>query len=84
MENPTREATKSPRITEKELQALVVSWGYQVSKSRRHLHNHSLIGRVARRKPFLTMRHRRKHLEFAKSNLHYDWNKVLWSDETKM
>lgn len=81
-----REATKSPRITVKELQALVASWGHQVSKStiRRHLHNHSLIGRVARRKPFLTTRHRRKRLEFAKRHLHYDWNKVLWSDETKI
>ena len=34
-----REATKSPRITVKELQAFVASWGHQVSKStiRRHL-----------------------------------------------
>ena len=48
-----REATKFPRITVNELQALAASWGYQVSKStiRHHLHNHSLIGRVARRKP---------------------------------
>ena len=67
-----REATKSPRITLKELQALVVSWGHQVLKStiRHHLHNHSLIGRVARRKPFLTTRHRRRCLEFAKRYLH--------------
>ena len=64
----------------------MASWGHQVSKStiRCHLHNHSLIGRVARRKPFLTTRHRRKCLEFAKRHLHYDWNKVLWSDETKI
>ena len=58
-------------ITVKELQALVVSWGHRVSKNtiRRHLNNHSLIGRVARRKPFLTTRHRRKRfLEFAKRN----------------
>ena len=80
-----REATKSPRITVKELQALVVSLGHQVSKStiRHHLHNHSLIGRVSSRKLFLTTSHRRKCLEFAKRHLHYDWNKVLWSDETK-
>ena len=36
-------------------------WCHQVS--RRHFHNHNLIGRVARRKPFLTTRHRRKCLE---------------------
>ena len=78
-----REATKSPRITVKELQALLASWGQQVSKTtiRRHLHNHSLI---ARRKPFLTTKHRRKQLEFAKRHLHYHWNKVLWSDQTKI
>uniref|UniRef100_A0AAZ3S797 Transposase Tc1-like domain-containing protein n=1 Tax=Oncorhynchus tshawytscha TaxID=74940 RepID=A0AAZ3S797_ONCTS len=81
-----REATKSPRTTVKELQAFVASWGHQVSKCtiRRHLHIHRLFGRVARRKPFLTPRHRRKRLEFAKHHLNYDWKKVLWSDETKL
>ena len=78
-----REATKSPRIT---VQAFLASWGHQVSKSiiRRHLHNQSLIVRVARRKTFLTTRHRRKRLEFAKRHLHYDWNKVLRVNETKI
>ena len=54
----------------------VATWGHQVSKStiRCHLHNHILIGRVARR----------KLLEFATHHLHYDWNKVLWSEETKI
>jgi uncharacterized protein YneF (UPF0154 family) len=48
-----REATKSPRITVKELQAFVASWGHQVSRStiRRHLHNQRLFGRVARGVP---------------------------------
>ena len=80
-----REATKSPRITVKYLQALVTSWGHQVSKStiRRHLHNHRLFGRVSRRKPFLTPRH--KHLEFAKRYLlNDDRKKVLWSDATNI
>lgn len=49
-----------------------------------HLHNHRLFGRVARRKPFLTLRHRSKRLEFAKRHLNYDWKRVLWSDETKI
>ena len=40
-----REATKSPSITVKELQALVASWGHQVSKStiRHYFHNHSSL-----------------------------------------
>ena len=50
-----REETKYPRITVKEL-----PWCFlkQDATIRRHLHNHSLIGRAARRKPFLTTRHR--------------------------
>ena len=68
MELDTEENGERSNKIEKELQALVVSWDHQVSKStiRRHLHNYSLFGRVARRKPFLTTRHRRKSLEFAK------------------
>ena len=60
-----REATKSTIITVKELQAVVAAWGHQVSKStvRHHLHNHRLFGRVARRKPLMTPRPSRKHLE---------------------
>ena len=50
-----REATKSPRITVKELQAFVASWGHQVSKSK-----------------------------VCQMHLPYDWNKVLWSEETNM
>ena len=81
-----REAKKNPRTTVQELQTLVASWGHKVSKStiRRHLHTNRLFGRVARRKPLLRATNKFKHLEFAKHHWNYDWNRVLWSDETKI
>ena len=77
---------RSNKIPKDHSERIASLGGVFVSKStiRHHLHNHSLIGRVARRKPFLTTRHRRKRLELAKRHLHYDWNKVPWSDETKI
>ena len=81
-----REAKGNPRATVGELQNLVASWGHQVSKStiRRHLHANRLFGRVARKKPLLRATNKRKRLEFAKRHWHFDWNRVLWSDETKI
>ena len=81
-----REAKKSPRITVGELQRKVASWGHQVSKTtiRHHLHANKLFGRHARKKPFLSFHHKRKCLEFAKRYWNFDWNRVLWSDETKI
>ena len=51
------------------------------------LHQSGLIGRVARRKPFLSKRHMTVHLEFSKRHLK-DFqtmrNNILWFDETKI
>ncbi|KAL7860075.1 hypothetical protein SRHO_G00152220 [Serrasalmus rhombeus] len=38
----------------------------------------------ARKKPFLTYRHKREHLEFTKRDWDFSWDCVLWSDETKI
>ncbi|KAL0148387.1 hypothetical protein M9458_056287 [Cirrhinus mrigala] len=51
------------------------------------LHQSGLYGRVARRKPLLSVRHIKAHMEFAKKHLKDSKmvrNKILWSDETKM
>ena len=74
------------RTKDHTLQTLVAFWGHKVSKStiRRHLRTNRLFGRVARRKPLLRANSKFKHLEFAKRHWNYDWNRVLWSDETKM
>ena len=53
---------------------------------RRRLDEVGLHGRVARRKPLLTDRHRRVRLEWAKEREHWsvsDWQLVIWSDESK-
>jgi hypothetical protein len=46
-----------------------------------------LFGRAARRKPFLSKRHMKAILEFARMHLKDSQtmrNKTLWSDETKI
>ncbi|KAI4898095.1 hypothetical protein NFI96_001758 [Prochilodus magdalenae] len=46
-----------------------------------------LYGRVMQRKPFLHPHHKQSHLRYAKAHLDKPasfWNKVLWTDETKI
>ncbi|KAK1786617.1 hypothetical protein P4O66_003058 [Electrophorus voltai] len=84
-----REVTKNPRVTLTELQRVSVARG---EPSRRTtisaaLHQSGLYGRVGRRKPLLSKRHKTACLEFAKRHLKDSQtmrNKILWSDETKI
>lgn len=53
---------------------------------RNRLHEANLHGRVARRKPLISEKNRRKRLAFAKKYVNKPnefWNSVLWSDESK-
>ena len=64
------------------------SCGVSVSKSTVNcrLVAAGLNGRISRRKPLLTQRHRRLRLEFARQYQCWtvdDWKRVLWSDESK-
>ncbi len=57
-----------------------------VSTVRRRLRAAGLNGRIATRKPRLTDEHKRRRLQFATDHLHRtieQWNKVLWSDESR-
>ncbi|KAK3515377.1 hypothetical protein QTP70_018730, partial [Hemibagrus guttatus] len=45
---------------------------------------YKLFGRHARKKPFLTYNHKCKRLEFAKQYWDFNWDRVLWSDETQI
>src|SRR4029434_862101 len=65
-----RLANKSPRITAGELQKLVESWGQNVSETT-YLHPHKLFGRVARKKPLLSISNKLKRLQFAKYHVYY-------------
>ena len=53
---------------------------------RRRLDKAGLYGRVARKKPLLTDRHKKVRLAWAKERKNWtteDWNKVVWSYESK-
>ena len=84
-----REVTKKLMVTLKELQSSSVEMG---EPSRRTtisaaLHQSTLYGRVARRKPLLSKRHMTTRLEFAKRLLKDSQiirNKILWADKTKI
>lgn len=84
-----RDAKKNPQITSAEIQDSLKTSGVAVSRCtiRRHLQKNGLHGRVARRKPLLRKCHKVSRLQYAKQ--HRDkpqnfWNKVIWSDETKI
>uniref|UniRef100_A0A803K548 Transposase n=1 Tax=Xenopus tropicalis TaxID=8364 RepID=A0A803K548_XENTR len=84
-----REATKRPTATLKELQEYLASTGcvVHVTTIYHTLHMSGLWGTVARRKPFLTKKNIQARLHFAKTHLKSPksmWEKVLWSDETKV
>ena len=53
---------------------------------KRRLRSAGLNGRIARRKPLLSPKHRQARLEFAKGHINWsanEWRKVVWSDESK-
>ena len=75
--------------TLKELQAFIVKTGHcvHVTTVSQALHKSGLYGRVARRKPLLEKGHLESHLRYVKNHSGDSeamWQKVLWSDETKM
>ena len=54
---------------------------------RRSLNRSGLRAYVRRKKPFLSLAHRRQRLAFAKRHPHWtndQWKQVIWSDETKI
>uniref|UniRef100_A0A803K8A0 Transposase Tc1-like domain-containing protein n=1 Tax=Xenopus tropicalis TaxID=8364 RepID=A0A803K8A0_XENTR len=84
-----REATKRPTATLKELQEYLASTGcvVHVTTISHILHMSGLWGRVVRQKPFLMKKNIQARLHFAKTHLKSPksmWEKVLWSDETKV
>lgn len=84
-----RMVDKEPRLTSKQVQAALQSEGTTVSTRtiRRRLNENGLYGRIPRKTPLLTQRHKKARLEFAKTYLRKPktfWKNVLWSDETKV
>ena len=57
-----------------------------VDTIRRTVHKSGLFGRVARKKPYINMKSRRKRINYAKEMLQTPvgfWDTVVWSDEFK-
>lgn len=83
------DAKKNPQITSAEIQDSLKKSGVVVSRCtiRRHLKKNGLHGRVARRKPLLRKCHKASRLQYSKQPRDKPqnfWNKVIWSDETKI
>ena len=56
------------------------------STGKRRLRDAGLLGRVAKKKPYLRLVNKRKRLRWAKEHRHWteeDWKKGLWTDESK-
>uniref|UniRef100_A0A8C5DP94 Transposase n=1 Tax=Gouania willdenowi TaxID=441366 RepID=A0A8C5DP94_GOUWI len=84
-----RTVTVNPQTSSKDQQHQLAADGVTVHRStiQRTLHKEMLYGRVMRKKPFLCTRHKRGRLRYAKAHLDKPasfWNKVLWTDETKI
>ena len=57
------------------------------STLRRRLKEIDLFSRIRRKKPFLTAKHKRARLEWAKKYQNWtveDWKRVIWSDESSI
>ncbi|GBB90234.1 hypothetical protein RclHR1_17100003 [Rhizophagus clarus] len=76
------------KVQNKPVQAIHVNDDIEVSTStvRRALNRNGLAAQVKRKKLLLSKKHRKKCLNFAKRYKDWtvsDWNKVVWSDESK-
>lgn len=84
-----RDVKKTPQLTSREIQQSLKESHVDVSSCtvRRHIRKNGLHGRVARKKPLLRKCHKEARLKYA--TLHRDkpqtfWEKIMWSDETKI
>jgi transposase len=87
--NLVRAVTEDPTVTARDLQQQLIQSGIRVHKStvQRALKRNGLRGCIARKKPLLKKQHRDARLQFALTHLsHPDtyWQRVLWTDETKI
>lgn len=81
-----REALVHPRMFATEI-TNVICPEVRPQTTRNHLHKSGLKSRIARRKPDLLARHKRDRLKFARTHINKPlsfWEKVMWTDESKI
>jgi len=67
---------------------MVADYGVNVSTQtiRRRLNEFGLYGRIAKKKPLLSIKNVKKRLQFAREHIQKGpnfWNMIVWSDESK-
>jgi transposase len=85
----SRMAKKNPKVTAAEINKVLRSSGVTVSNQtvRNRLYAVGLKGRRARCKPLISKKNKKVRLEFARNHIDKPvsfWEKVLWTDETKL
>ena len=83
------EVKRNPRVKPKTLQDSLLKSGVEVSVEtiRRSLRKEGVNGRIPRRTPLLKKRHKTARLKFARGHVDKPaifWDKILWTDETKI
>ena len=84
-----RQIQQNPQVTREELQEHLSASGIKVTKCTisNELHRNSLKSCSPRKTPLLLKRHRDARLKFTKEHKEKEctfWEKVLWTDETKL
>lgn len=84
-----RQIQQNPQVTREELQEHLRALGIKVTKRTisNELHKNSLKSRIPRNAPLLLKRHRDARLKFVREHKDKEysfWEKVLWTDETKI
>lgn len=87
--NIVRKAKNNPRLTRSELQKDLQASGTNVCKNtvRSVLRKRGFFSRSPRKTPLLKTTHVKNRLKFAKDHLNKPssfWERILWSDETKI
>ncbi|CAK9796081.1 Transposable element Tc1 transposase [Anthophora plagiata] len=84
-----RLALQDRRRSAKEINNIIRTSGVQVCDRtiRKKLYENGLRARTPRKKPYLNQKQRQKRIEWARVHKEWteeDWDRIIWSDETKI
>lgn len=81
-----RISTSNPQLTANQVKKAADVVTVHDRTIRRRLNNFGLFGRRPAKKPLISVKNRKRRLQFARDHLNWStdqWKKVLWSDESK-